>query len=329
MEAEAKYTYVGAAVLALVAALVVSVIWLKRTGAERDFARFTIYFEQQALDGLTVGADVNMRGISIGRVLDYQLSPDRVNRARVDVRLDRRAPVRTNTTAVITRNFVTGIAQIRLVTPEPPGQPLDEVRDGERFPVIAEGTSDVAEITGRVTELGDMAADAIQRINHLLSLETRNNASATVANLRELTDRLKAQLAGMDAAIAEISGASREFRRATTRIATVTERVGEGAATALDDSRALIADLRGAATETQRAAAQVGTAVATLEGDISRTTRRLDAGIAQADDQLLAAVGELRTSLETMQRSLDRLGDPRAALLGPEQSRLGPGEKLK
>ncbi|MBS1163658.1 MAG: hypothetical protein H6R03_1554, partial [Burkholderiaceae bacterium] len=46
MEAEAKYTYVGAAVLALIAALVISVIWLKRTGAERDFARYTIYFEQ-------------------------------------------------------------------------------------------------------------------------------------------------------------------------------------------------------------------------------------------------------------------------------------------
>jgi hypothetical protein len=29
-----------------------------------------------------------------------------------------------------------------------------------------------------------------------------------------------------------------------------------------------------------------------------------------------------------MQRSLDRLNDPRAALLGPQQSRLGPGEKL-
>ena len=99
MEAEAKYTYVGIAVIALAVALVMSVIWLKRTGAERDFARYVIYFERQALDGLAVGSNVSMRGISIGSVLDYQLSTERLNRARVDVRLDRRAPVRTNTYA--------------------------------------------------------------------------------------------------------------------------------------------------------------------------------------------------------------------------------------
>ena len=44
--------------------------------------------------------------------------------------------------------------------------------------------------------------------------------------------------------------------------------------------------------------------------------------------QLLAAVADLRASLEAAQRSLDRLSDPRAALLGPNRSQLGPGEKL-
>jgi phospholipid/cholesterol/gamma-HCH transport system substrate-binding protein len=329
MEAEAKYTYVGAAVIALVAALVASVVWLKRTGAERDFARYTIYFEQQALDGLAVGSDVNMRGISVGRVLDYQLSPEKLNRARVDVRLDRRAPVRENTSAVITRNFVTGIAQIRLATPEPAGPPLTGVRDGERFPVISEGRSDVAEITGRVTELGDMAGDAMQRLTQVLSIENRNAASATLANLRELTDNLKQQLTGIDKAIAEIGGAAREFRRAAGSVTAATERVGQGAAVTLEDTRALIGDLRSAAAETQRTIAQVNTAVAALQGDASRATRRLDASVAQFDDQLLAAVSDLRASLEGMQRSLDRLGDPRTAFLGPEASRLGPGEKMR
>ena len=328
MEAEAKYTYVGAAVLALIAALVVSVIWLKRTGAERDFARYTIYFEQQALDGLAVGSGVNMRGINIGRVLDYQLSTDRLNRARVDIRLDRRAPVRQNTSAVITRNFVTGLAQIRLETAEPAGPPLTEPPDDERYPVIAEGKSDVAELTGKVTELGDMAGDAMQRIIQLLTAENRAAVASTLANLRDLTGDLKRQLVGIDAAITEVSGAAREFRRASDQMATTTERVGGDASATLEDARAMIGDLRGAATETQRAMAQATVALATLQAEASGTARRLDASAAHIDDQLLVAVSELRTSLETMQRSLDRLHDPRAALLGPERSRLGPGEKL-
>jgi phospholipid/cholesterol/gamma-HCH transport system substrate-binding protein len=328
MEAEAKYTYVGAAVLALVALLVGSVVWLKRTGAERDFARYTIYFREQALDGLAVGSAVNMRGISVGRVLDYQLSPDRLNQARVEVRLDRRAPVLENTTAVITRNFVTGIAQIRLVTPEPAGAPLTGVRDGERFPVIGEGRSDVEEITGRVTELGEMAGDALQRVAQLLTAENRAAFASTLANLRDLTTDLKRQVVGLDATIAEVGGAAREFRRTATQMGTTSERVGSGAEAALQDARALVGDLRGAAAETQRAMAQATEALATLKAEASGAARRLDASASSIDDQLLVAVAELRASLETLQRSLDRLNDPRAALLGPERSRLGPGEKL-
>ena len=328
MEAEAKYTYVGAAVLALIAALVISVIWLKRTGAERDFARYTIYFEQQALDGLAVGATVNMRGINIGRVLDYQLSPDRLNRARVEVRLDRRAPVRENTSAVITRNFVTGIAQIRLVTPEEAGAPLTEVREGQRYPVIAEGKSDMEQLTGRGTELGDLAGETLGKLNQFLTAENRAATASTLANLRDLTTDLRHQLTGVDKAIAEVSGAAREFRRAAGAVSTATERVGEGAALALQDSRLLIEDLRKATGDTQRALAQTTSTLATLQVEAAGTARRLDASAAHLDDQLLVTVVELRTSLEAVQRSLDRLSDPRAALLGPERARLGPGEKL-
>ena len=118
MEAEARYTFVGAAVLALLAALVAGLVWLKDIGREGEFVRYAINFEKQALDGLQLGAEVNLRGIKVGRVDDYALVSDKLNRVRVVVRVDRRAPVRSNTVAVVTRNFVTGIAAITLVTRE-------------------------------------------------------------------------------------------------------------------------------------------------------------------------------------------------------------------
>jgi phospholipid/cholesterol/gamma-HCH transport system substrate-binding protein len=328
MEAEAKYTYVGAAVLALVIALVASVVWLKRTGAERDFARYTIYFEEQALDGLAVGADVNMRGISIGRVLDYQLSTEKLNRARVDVRVDRRAPVRENTVAVITRNFVTGIAQVRLVTEEPAGPPLQTVPADERYPVIGEGRPDLSEITGRVTELGQMAGEALNNLNEMFTAENRAAVSETLRNLRDATRELDKRLARLDGTLVEIGGAAREFRRTATQVAAVSERVGEGAAASLDEAKLLIGDLRRVADETRQAVTRTTAAVTALQTDAAGAARRIENSAAQLDDQLLVAVAELRASLETMQRSLDRLSDPRAALLGPERSRLGPGEKL-
>ena len=90
MEAESKYTYVGLALVLLVAALVAGVIWLNRTGSRADFNYYTIFFERQPLDGLQIGADVDMRGIKIGRVEDYQLQSENINRVRVTVRTDER-----------------------------------------------------------------------------------------------------------------------------------------------------------------------------------------------------------------------------------------------
>ena len=326
MEAEAKYTYVGLAVVALIAALIGSVLWLKRAGAERDFTRYTIYFQEQALDGLAVGSDVNMRGISVGRVLDYQLSPDKLNRARVEVRLDRRAPVRENTSAVITRNFVTGIAQIRLVTPDPAGPPLTRTPEGERFPVIDEGKSDMAEITGRVTELGEMAGEVLQNVNRIFTTENRNAVAETLNNLRALTSNIDRQLAGLSATLTEIRGAAGDFRRTAADISLAPSRIGEGAGAVMTDTRTLIEDLRGVAAESQRAVAQVSKSLTAVESQIGAAARRVDASANHLDDQLLVAVSDLRASLQAMQRSLDRLNDPRSALLGPDASRLGPGE---
>lgn len=169
----------------------------------------------------------------------------------------------------------------------------------------------------------------MQRLAQLLSVENRAAAAATLANVRVLTENLRKELVGIDKAIAEVGGAAREFRRAAGSVAAATDRVGHQAAATLDDTRALIADLRSATTEAQRSVAQVGSAVAALQADANRVVVRLDAGVAHFDEQLLVAISDLRTSLETMQRSLDRLGDPRAALLGPDPSRLGPGERLQ
>ncbi|MDH3461933.1 MAG: MlaD family protein, partial [Burkholderiaceae bacterium] len=183
MEVEARYTWVGAAVLALIAALVGAVVWLENIGGEDDFNRYAIHFEQQALDGLEVGADVSLRGIKVGRVEEYALSGESLNRVRVEVRVDRRAPVRTNTVAVVSRNFVTGIAAITLVNTEPIGGPLVAVPAGERYPVIGEGRSDLEEIAGRVNEVGEIASIALNNINQLLNADNREALIATIRNL--------------------------------------------------------------------------------------------------------------------------------------------------
>lgn len=321
MEAEARYTFVGASVLLLVAALVAGVLWMSSSGAGGSFARYAIHFERQALDGLEIGADVTLRGIKVGRVDDYALATDADNRVRVAVRIDRRTPVRTNTVAVVTRNFVTGIAAIALVNPEPAGQPLSAVPEGESLPVIAEGRSDLDEIAGRVNQLGEMASSAMANINELLAAENRQAMMDTVRNLRDVSAGLKERLGAIDATLARVGGAAAQIgegaaslARSGERIAGVTERSG--------------AQLDATLADAGRALQRLEQASASIERQMLATAKRLEDSAASVDDQLVVAVTELRVSVESATRVLDRLREPRSALLGPSKSQLGPGESL-
>ncbi|MBN9429089.1 MAG: MCE family protein [Burkholderiales bacterium] len=88
MEPEARYTLVGAVVLALVAAACVAWIWLSQGGGTASFRFYTIHFEKQSLEGLQQGSDVTMRGVKVGRVQEYSISRDNINRVDVIIRTD-------------------------------------------------------------------------------------------------------------------------------------------------------------------------------------------------------------------------------------------------
>jgi phospholipid/cholesterol/gamma-HCH transport system substrate-binding protein len=328
MEAEARYTFVGASVLVLIAALVAGVVWLKHIGGGGDFDRYTIHFEQQALDGLEIGADVTLRGIKVGRVEDYALSGATLNRVRVEVRVDRRAPVRTNTVAVVTRNFVTGIAAIALVNRDPPGAPLSEVPEGERYPVIGEGRSDIDEITGRVSKVGEMASVALTNINQLLDADNREAMMETVRNLRDLSAGLKDRLGTLDGTLARVGVAAAQVGKGAAELGQSGGRIAAVAERSTERLDATLAEAERTLAEARRALQQVSEATGAVQQQAVATARRLEATAGNVDDQFGAAVAELRLSVETATRMLDRLREPRAALLGPSKSQLGPGEKL-
>jgi len=342
MEAEARYTWVGAAVLALVAALVTGVVWLKNVGGKGDFNQYAIHFEEQPLDGLEVGAAVNLRGIKVGRVDDYALAGDKLNRVRVLVRIDRRAPAYTNTVAVVTRNFVTGIAAITLVNDDPPGDLLTKVPAGETYPVIGEGRSGLQEIAGQVNRVGEMASVALTNVNEMLSAENRTAVMATIRNLRDLSAGITERLGTLDTtrqrvgsastqignAVAKIGNTASTFSAAATQLGQAGERVAAVADRGVQRLDTTLGETDLTLAEAKRAFSQLAVTSNAVQKQASETARRLEDTAASVDDQLGATMAELRLSINTATRVLDRLREPRAALLGPDKSQLGPGEKL-
>jgi ABC-type transporter Mla subunit MlaD len=312
MEAESKYTYVGLALIVLIAALVTGVIWLNRTGTRSDFNYYTVYFERQPLDGLQLGADVDMRGIKVGRVEDYQLQAENINRVKVTIRTDRRAPVRTNTVAIVTRNFVTGIAKVSLITPEPLGPPLTEIRADQQWPVIPEGESNLDALAGKVNQLGDMAAEALESLNDVLKPRNRVALTETLDNLRKLTSGLNARLTEIDKTLAALNGAATNLGSAGNRVAKSVETA--------------TVDLGPTIRQTEQTLKDLSTAALSLEKQVGTLTRDFGSTANATEEQLTSAVIELRRTVESVNRVLDRLQDPHAALFGAAKAQRGPGE---
>jgi phospholipid/cholesterol/gamma-HCH transport system substrate-binding protein len=312
MEAEARYTLVGAVLLALIAAVAAGLLWLQDAGARRDFAFFTIFFERQSLDGLQLGGEVAVRGIRVGRVEDIALT-DAVNRVRVTVRIDRRVPVAENTVAVVTRNLVTGIAAVNLVTPPRPGPALTAIPAGEEHPVIAEGESDVEALAGRFSQIGDLAAEAVSNFNRAFRAENRAALADAIRNLRDLSDGLNQRLVRLDRSLSAFDSAVASIGRAGDRIADVAEATGGRVTPTLAQAETTLAAMA-AATQS-------------LEREARGLTERLDRAAGATDDQLSSMALELRTSVEAFNRAVERFRDPAAALLGPSPAQLGPGER--
>jgi len=191
MEPEARFTFIGALLLALLLAAAAATLWLTRSGSRADLRYYTIYFERQSLQGLQVGGDVEMRGVQVGRVERFSIARENINRVQVTIRIDGRTPVSTNTVAVVGRKILTGLARIDLITPGAPGPELTAVDVGENYPVIAEGQSDLEQITGAVNGLAAKGANVLAAVDDLLKPENREAMTSTLASIRGMAEAIR------------------------------------------------------------------------------------------------------------------------------------------
>ncbi|MFM1987547.1 MAG: hypothetical protein RJA99_504 [Pseudomonadota bacterium] len=331
MEPEARYTTIGAVLLALIVAAIGAFVWLTSSGRASDFRYYTVYFERQSLEGLQIGGDVNMRGVKVGRVEDYVIARSNINRVSVKIRVTRETPVSENTTAVVVRNILTGIARINLETPGTPGPELVVVPAGERYPVIPEGTSNLDQIADAVSRLAVQADTALENVNRVLGPRNQRSVSEALGAVRDLATGLSSRLDAIDDTTRSIrttadafARSSREIARSVDQVAKAVEPVGRDAGEAMREAQAT---LREFARSSQSLERELLATVQRLERDTGGLARRADDAMDLGVHELRATAEELRASVELITRTIDRLQDPKALLLGPSTRQMGPGEE--
>jgi len=333
MEPEARYTMIGSVLLAIIVALVAGFVWLSSSGRASDFRFYTIYFERQSLEGLQVGGDVNMRGVKVGRIENFTISRDNINKVKVTIRVARATPVSENTTAVVARSIVTGLARINLDTPGTPGPELVTVAAGERYPVITEGTSNLDQIADSVSKLASQADIALENLNSVMGDKNKKSFAQALTAIRDLSVGLNRRLETIDemsasfqASSTAFQGLSRDLSGASGKVANAVAPVGDEASQSLREANETLKQLRQSTANLER---EMVKSLAVLNQGVAGLSSRTDDAVDVGLNELRATTADLRSSLAIVSRTLDRLQDPKAILIGPSSSQLGPGEEAR
>ena len=313
MEANARYTLVGAMVLAVTVLLALGMFWVAGKADAIAYRHYTIYFSQQSMDGLDVDSAVKMRGIKVGSVSKYEFVSRPTEAVQVVIRVDENTPVRQGAQAYVKRNVVTGLATIEISNPQGEAALLEEPPKGERYPVIAEGSSDLDKVAVAVPQMAENGAQVLEKMNTLLSVENQERISSTLANLKELSDHLASNKQTLEQAVQGLKDASDEFRFAGASIAQ--------AATRAESS------IQGVGQNAQTALKEAAVAMESLRKETIAISGKLQALSDTGSLELTAMSRDVRTGADAITNAGQKLSNPKALLLGPGKQQLGPGEK--
>lgn len=312
MEAEARYTLVGAAVLIGTLLLVAGLVWLVGGGDKTAYRDYTIYFSQQSMDGLDVGSAVKMRGIKVGAISSYQFAGGGKDAVRMDIKVAEATPIRSNAVALVKRSFVTGLATIEIRNPDATSPLLIEARPNDRYPVIAEGSSDLDNVANAVSKMAENGAQVLDKMNLLLSDTNREDVSATIHNLQIISTNLADNKQALNNAVQSIQDAAEEFRfagasitQAATRAEGSIQTVGHNADHALKEATRTLENLQRQTTD---------------------VSERLQ-GLAEIGTMEFVGVSrDLRNSADSVDSAGKSLTNPRGMLFGTGKLQPGPGE---
>jgi phospholipid/cholesterol/gamma-HCH transport system substrate-binding protein len=131
VERQANYALVGGLALALLAALMVFVVWLAGAQLDAEYDAYDVIF-LGSVQGLSQGGDVYFNGIRVGDVSDLKLDQNDPNRVVARVRLDGDTPVKVDSLARLEPLGITGVLIIQISAGAPRGRLLKTtVRQGE------------------------------------------------------------------------------------------------------------------------------------------------------------------------------------------------------
>jgi len=245
VETRSNYVMVGAVTVALLAGVLLFIVWLAGL-SNKSTKCYDIYFSQ-AVGGLNKGSNVTFSGVPVGQVDKISLLPNRPEFVWVRINVDEQTPVLQGTTAQIKGVGFTGVSEIQLDGAARGSPPIRQVGP-QGCPVIPSSSGGLGALLNSAPELIDRIQRLTERLTELLSDKNQNAISDILENIDATTEVLAQRAPDLADAIADTRIAVRNAGVAAQRISVLTDNtnrlVGEQGGPAAQDLRKAIASVQ-------------------------------------------------------------------------------------
>jgi phospholipid/cholesterol/gamma-HCH transport system substrate-binding protein len=220
METRSNYIMVGAVTVALLAGVLLFIVWLAGL-SNKQTKCYDIYFSQ-AVGGLNKGSNVSFSGVPVGQVKRISLLPNRPEFVWVRIEVDQQTPVLQGTTAEIHGVGFTGVSEIQLAGAAR-GKPAIQQLGPQGCPVIPSSTSGISALLNSAPELVDRIQRLTERLTELLNDKNQNAISDILENIDVTTKVLADRAPEMADAIGDVRIAARNAGVAANNIAVLSD----------------------------------------------------------------------------------------------------------
>lgn len=302
METRARHVLIGLFTLAAAVVAVLFALWLGRSDSERDFHLYDIAFEE-AVSGLSRGSTVEYNGIRVGDVVDLRLDPQNPQNVYARVRVERAAPVRTDTQATLMPVGITGTSLIRLTSGSDPDSQI-LTSDNRNIPIIHAKPSPMSQLLAGGEDVLYNFNELLVSAHDLFSDNNIRHLSQTLENIEKTTSALAGQRDSLSKTITSFEQAARQAKTAFAEMNQMM-RAGKHAASV---------DFKNTLDRADKAFVAFEKSVGALEATIEENRGSIRGG-ARGLNEVGPTLTELRGTLNTLQGVLRQLEDSSARSL--------------
>lgn len=259
METRANFVAIGAFTVALLAGIVVFVLWIAGFGGGAQVAQYRVVFKD-SVSGLAGGGMVLFNGLRVGVVKSTHFLAEDPSKVAAIIAIDANVPVRVDTKAQLEMQGLTGVSAIALTGGAPDAAPLPHL--GGDLPTLAGDASPIQDLLANVQTLSSKVDSILTRTDRFFADNDRS-LTDTIKNVDNVTQSLDpavlkkavanvssfaASLGNKDGAVANIGEAAKSFKilanELTVRLRQMSPGVVRFSGSGLKEYEALATDAR-------------------------------------------------------------------------------------